>query len=144
MASAGKVRIGWTIAKVELLARRSLQCFRCWEYGHVRFARKASVDRSGHCFNCGGQGHFARGCKSEEIRCVICEDKGYQSNHRIGSKWCNSVKQMERGKQAKENKSRGRAIKGEVGKERYETKSERRTGQERMNEEKMEYYNDEL
>lgn len=77
MANAGKVRIGWTIARVELLARRPLQCFRCWEYDHVRFTCKASVDRSSHCFNCGGQGHFASGCKSEETRYVICEDKGY-------------------------------------------------------------------
>lgn len=92
-------------------------------YGHVRFACKASVDRSGHCFNCGGQGHSARGCKSEETRCVICEDKGYQSNHRIRSKWCNSAKQMDRGKQLQI--SRGRLTEGEAGKERKETKAER-------------------
>jgi len=55
MAKEEKVRIGWTIAKVELLPRRPLQCFKCWEYGHTKFACKASIDRKGHCFNCCAQ-----------------------------------------------------------------------------------------
>jgi len=110
MAKEEKVRIGWTIAKVELLPRRPLQCFKCWEYGHTKFACKASIDRKGHCFNCGAQEHTVSGC-NKESRCVICEDKGYESNHRIGSKWCNTMNQFERGKQSQI--TRGRIMEGE-------------------------------
>jgi len=98
LAKEGKVTMGWTMARVQLLPKRPLQCFKCWEFGHVKFACKSSTDRKGHCFNCGNQEHTVSMCNNE-ARCVICEDKGYQFNHRIGSTWCNSRKQTEGGKQ---------------------------------------------
>lgn len=134
------------MARVEMLARRSLQCFRCWEFGHARYTCKSSVDRSGHCFRCGGQGHSVKGCTSREAKCVICEEKGYQPNHRIGSNWCNSIKQMERGKQLRT--SNGSARDKELGRPevdmREAARSEKRKAQEKPEEEEMEYYNDEI
>lgn len=35
IAAEGKVRIGWTSSRVELLGNRQLQCYRCLERGHV-------------------------------------------------------------------------------------------------------------
>jgi len=51
---------------------------------------------------------------------VICENKGYQFNHRIGYKWCNSVKQAERVKQSQN--AEGRIT---TGKSREATKKEK-------------------
>lgn len=96
VAREGRIRIGWTEARVEMLAKRPLQCFRCWswpcpatvEFGHVRLQCKASVDRKGHCFRCGNQKHTVKACTSTEPRCVVCEEKGNPANHRIGSRFC--------------------------------------------------------
>lgn len=88
VARGGRIRIGWTEARVEMLAKRPLQCFRCWEFGHVRLQCKAEVDRRGHCFRCGNQGHSVKECTSVVPRCVVCEEKGNLANHRIGSRFC--------------------------------------------------------
>lgn len=114
----GKIRIGWTVAKVEVMAKRPLQCYRCWEFGHVRFSCKAKVDRKGHCFNCGNLGHSARECRSEVPRCVICDERGYPANHRIGSRFCRMSKTLER----KEQPFGGNAIKDTEEKEIFKEK----------------------
>ncbi|XP_032688370.1 uncharacterized protein LOC116852285 [Odontomachus brunneus] len=36
VVSSGRLRVGWGLARVELLAARSLTCFRCLEEGHTR------------------------------------------------------------------------------------------------------------
>jgi hypothetical protein len=36
VAALGKIIVGWTAARVELLQSRPLQCHRCLKYGHVR------------------------------------------------------------------------------------------------------------
>lgn len=41
------------------------------------------------CFACGEVEHTARGCKALP-KCPICSDLGVESNHRLGSKSCNS------------------------------------------------------
>lgn len=88
----GKIRVGWTIVKVELLAKRPLQCYCCWEFGHVRFSCRATTDRNGHCFNCGKPGHTARACERREPRCILYEKKGMDANHRIGTRDCEAVR----------------------------------------------------
>lgn len=83
----GRIRIGWTIARAELLRARPLQCYRCWEYGHVKSRCRSSNDRSAACYRCGGSGHMARQCTTVP-RCVVCHDKGRDGKHRMGSAAC--------------------------------------------------------
>lgn len=50
LATAGKVMIGWTAAKVELLPSRPLQCFKCFETGHTQALCKSQADRERLCY----------------------------------------------------------------------------------------------
>lgn len=88
-ANTGKIKIGWTVAKIELLDARPTQCYKCWGYGHMRYACTSSIDRRGSCFNCGSYGHLAQSC-SNSPRCVICHEAGLPDNHRSGSRTCSS------------------------------------------------------
>ncbi|XP_039312408.1 uncharacterized protein LOC120359335 [Solenopsis invicta] len=49
-AKSGRLRVGWTMARVELLEARPMQCHRCLEVGHVRNKCPSEVDRSGLCY----------------------------------------------------------------------------------------------
>lgn len=88
LAAVGWMRMGWTMVRVELLDKRPIQCFRCWEYGHARFSCKSVKDRRDCCYNCGEPGHTASKCDRNRPTCIICKEKGYEANHRLGSKWC--------------------------------------------------------
>lgn len=83
----GRLRIGWTIARVELLKSRPVQCFKCWDFGHVRYACKSAKDRSGLCFRCSAPGHSANECRADP-RCAVCADRGRECAHRVGSDAC--------------------------------------------------------
>ncbi|XP_024884383.1 uncharacterized protein LOC112462696, partial [Temnothorax curvispinosus] len=48
-----KIVIGWAKAKVELLTKRPLQCYRCMSFGHTRATCTSVVDRTGLCYRCG-------------------------------------------------------------------------------------------
>lgn len=87
VTSQPRVRIGWSTVRTELLKARPLQCFRCWEFGHVRRACKAEVDRSRSCFRCGKADHMARSCQEVPF-CVLWSDRGRKSDHRLGSTAC--------------------------------------------------------
>lgn len=82
-----RMRIGWTMVRVELLPPRTLQCFRCFEEGHVRAECKAAVDRSSLCYRCGKEGHVAKLCTALP-HCAICAERGARSNHRMGGQAC--------------------------------------------------------
>lgn len=71
VAALGKIRVGWTSTRIELLAPRQMYCFRCLERGHVQANCKSTVDRSGLCYRCGGIGHQAKQC-SNSPSCPIC------------------------------------------------------------------------
>lgn len=83
----GKMRIRWTVARVEVLEVRSLQCHRCWEFGHVMNVCRSVKDRTGGCCNCGMNGHRARTCTAL-ARCVPCEEAGRTAEHRMGGPLC--------------------------------------------------------
>ncbi|XP_018374155.1 PREDICTED: cellular nucleic acid-binding protein homolog [Trachymyrmex cornetzi] len=82
-----RLRICWTMVRVEMIPTRALQCFRCLEQGHVTAECKANVDRSSNCYRCGREGHLARTC-AVPVHCVICADRGVRADHRMEGKAC--------------------------------------------------------
>lgn len=91
VAASGKIKVGWTIAKIEILPSRPLQCYRCWNYGHVRYSCTSPIDRSNHCYRCGNSDHRINDCSAPRPRCIICEEKGRNANHRLGSTYCDAI-----------------------------------------------------
>lgn len=92
LATAKRVRVGWVSARVEVLAARPLQCFRCLEQGHARHHCTSTVDRSGLCYVCGEPDHKASHCKAQAPKCALCLSYGLPNNHRLGSKRCSPPK----------------------------------------------------
>lgn len=92
----GMVKIGWALARAEMLEARPLQCYKCLEGGHVRARCPNNIDRSGKCYRCGEDGHTARKCTAD-VRCPVCADKGLPAKHRTGSKSCTPVHKGKRG-----------------------------------------------
>lgn len=90
IANKGRVQVGWTNARIQLLDQRPLQCYKCLEGGHVRDSCKSEVDRSKRCYRCGTEGHKAQGCYAPP-RCPVCADLGRPANHRAGNKACSSA-----------------------------------------------------
>jgi len=91
VARKGKVNLGWSVARVELMKARPVQCFK-WNFGHVRNNCSSPVDRTGHCFKCGGPDHSPYKYLSSPY-CVICADSGFESAHRLGSLACSAMSQ---------------------------------------------------
>lgn len=88
VATMGKLRIGWTNVKVELLKARPIQCFRCWGTGHVRSQCRSGEDMSNRCLRYGSEGHIARACDVNEPKCMVCSAQGLNSTHRMGGNAC--------------------------------------------------------
>lgn len=94
VVEVGRIRIGWTMARVELLKARPLQCFRCWAFGHIQSTCRSIVDRRGACFRCGQKGHMASAC-GNEVSCAVCHDAGLEASHRLGGPQCFAQTQQE-------------------------------------------------
>jgi len=80
----GKIKVGWTIAKIEVLPSRLLQCFRCWNYGHVRYSCTSTIDRSNHCYRCGSSTHRIKSCNALSPHCIICGERRKATKPIIG------------------------------------------------------------
>lgn len=89
LVKAGRIRLGWTSARVVLLPPRRLQCYKCLEFGHVRASCPSSDDRSGLCYRCGEAGHKAAVC-SNRVQCPVCTSRGLTADHRVGSDKCSA------------------------------------------------------
>jgi len=87
LAAAGRVRVGWAMARVHLLATRSLQCFRCLALGYSRAQCTAAEDIGDRCYRCGQPGHLAAGCSARPL-CVVCAGLGRPAKHRCGGPAC--------------------------------------------------------
>lgn len=87
IAAVGRIRIGWSSARVESLGVRPKQCYKCWEFGHVRGMCRSQTDRTGHCFQCGAHGHSIATCTAPP-QCVLCREGGRNWEHRLGSVRC--------------------------------------------------------
>lgn len=88
--SKGYLVIDWFSATVEFLKIPRIQCYKCWNFGHVRETCKSVEDRSGLCFGCGLSGHNIKECTNIP-RCVLCYANRLDSAHRMGSVRCKSV-----------------------------------------------------
>ncbi|EFN89280.1 hypothetical protein EAI_01710, partial [Harpegnathos saltator] len=64
VATAERVQVGWTLARMVVLPVRAALCFRCLERGHVRGRCGNTADRSDTCYRCGNPGHRARDCRA--------------------------------------------------------------------------------
>lgn len=111
VAVAGRLTVGWTTVKVEALAARPLQCYRCLEAGHVKSQCKAGVDRSRRCYACGEEGHRAGGCGAEKLKCPLCSDLGRPATHRLGAKACSAARQKAAGPKAADMLQPPKAVK---------------------------------
>lgn len=83
----GKIKLGWSVVRAELLEARPKQCYKCWEFGHTRGVCSSGTDRSALCFKCGKADHSYRECRNE-LHCVLCAQEGIEANHRISSFRC--------------------------------------------------------
>ncbi|CAK9834511.1 Uncharacterized 50 kDa protein in type I retrotransposable element R1DM [Anthophora retusa] len=87
LVAAGRITIGWYGARVEALAPRKLQCYRCLEFGHTRSRCTNEVDRSGMCYRCGDTSHTASNCTADP-KCPLCAQQGRPAAHRLGGPGC--------------------------------------------------------
>ncbi|XP_020298530.1 uncharacterized protein LOC109862798 [Pseudomyrmex gracilis] len=80
---AGKLPVGWVVARVRALRPRLLQCYRCFQPGHCRALCSSQVNRSNLCYRCRRPEHRAASCNEKE-GCPLCEEAGRESSHQMG------------------------------------------------------------
>jgi len=87
LSRKARINVGWSVARIEMMKARPVQCFKCWHFGHVRNNCNSPMDRTGYCFKCGNPDHNSYNCLSDAY-CVICADLGHETAHRLGSSAC--------------------------------------------------------
>ncbi|XP_059061177.1 uncharacterized protein LOC131854070 [Achroia grisella] len=97
LVDAGRLKLGWTMARVRSLDPRPMRCYRCLLTGHVGQRCTAKEDRGGVCFRCGQDGHKAASCTAPSPHCPYCAAAKKKADHRMGStKGCRPPKQAAR------------------------------------------------
>jgi len=112
IANNGRIKIGWSLVRAELLEARPKQCYKCWEFGHTKGVCRSDIDRSALCFKCGKKGHSYKDCKNE-LHCILCAQEGGEANHRIGSFRCKASKRSVNEKKYGINETRGGSLQAE-------------------------------
>ncbi|CAH2101324.1 unnamed protein product [Euphydryas editha] len=84
LEDAGRILVGWSSARVQVLEQRTLRCFKCMGLGHTRPTCPTAVDRGKQCYRCGIEGHLARTCTGA-LRCAVCADAGRPASHVMGA-----------------------------------------------------------
>lgn len=97
LCKKGRIRIGWVGARVYMMEPAPIQCFKCWEFGHMKIQCRNTKDRTNRCYRCGNGGHRAAEC-NEAPQCMLCKDNGRVYNHRMGSKECSIKNSYKSGK----------------------------------------------
>jgi hypothetical protein len=92
LAQAGEVALGWSTARVIAVPKRTLQCYKCLELGHVRLTCVSTMERGHLCYRYGGSGHRARKCPASARRRLLYESLGAPANHRMGGTACTPPK----------------------------------------------------
>ncbi|KYN06983.1 hypothetical protein ALC62_02059 [Cyphomyrmex costatus] len=90
LAKAGRIKLGWTMARIEVLESPLLRCFRCLARGHVQQTCPSATDRSLCCFNCGEPDNRRERCEKRP-RCPLCVVRGLPHSHRPGSMECRVI-----------------------------------------------------
>nr|XP_012153225.1 PREDICTED: uncharacterized protein LOC105664221 [Megachile rotundata] len=103
----GKVRVGWTSARIVVLPHRPMHCFKCLHRGHAAAVCDQQEDRSHKCYKCGEEGHVAKTCSAEKSQCPLCRDLGRPADHRLGARGC-APKPRRRPTPAQKTPNRGR------------------------------------
>ena len=87
IAAKGRILIGWSSAKVQVLEERPLRCYRCMALGHARAQCPSTIVREHLCFRCGCEGHKSYSCRAQP-HCLVCSDANRPSGHLMGGSEC--------------------------------------------------------
>lgn len=92
LLNTGRLLVGWSSARVQVLEPRPLRCYKCLGVGHTRSRCPSSSTREDLCFRCGQEGHKSSTC-TNALRCAVCAHAGRPSGHYMGGRQCNPPKE---------------------------------------------------
>ncbi|CAH2098003.1 unnamed protein product [Euphydryas editha] len=91
LSEAGRLLVGWSSARVQVMEQRPLRCYKCMGIGHTRSTCPNAAERDRQCFRCGLEGHLASTCTGA-LRCAVCADAGRPASHQMGGRDCRPPK----------------------------------------------------
>lgn len=83
----GRMLIGLSSPRIEVVEGRPLRCFRCLALGHTRATCTSEFERCNLCFRCGEAGHVASACRAK-VNCIACAAANKPAGHKMGGRAC--------------------------------------------------------